>query len=210
MNLSDCGVFGLVHRLRRNDNFFWLLNISAKTARFNLHYQEFFPICNMGPRPTRQTAVLKMEAETPLYVLSHSINELHQNFAAFPSLQDLMADTRINFMAVSAAVDTSEAGENSQLAHVKVQFWMDDLRDPVYAVMAPLPVLWSARLYLAALGLTIRRRKMVLSASDTTMGGVHPTLNEVHWLYHQSVENASHILKEENAFYQVKGGASRS
>jgi len=69
-----------------------------------------------------------------------------------------------------------------------------------------MPTSWTPRVYLAALMVTIRQRRMVLSAPDNLYGSIHPTLNEVHWLYSQPIGESVGMLDNENAFCAVNGG----
>jgi hypothetical protein len=160
----------------------------------------------MAPRSTRLTAVVDFAPAVPLFVFEHPVGSLFSNFtASSSSIQQTMEESRFDFTSISASVDESMVS-NDLFRYVCVSFWVDHFQSPIFSVSLPMPTLWTPRVYLAALMVTIRQRRLVLSAPDNLFGSIYPTLNEVHWLYSQSIVESLSMLNIENAFRAVNGG----
>ena len=160
----------------------------------------------MAPRSTRLTAVVDFAPAVPLFVFKHPVGSLFSSFtASSSSMQQTLDESSFLFTSISSSVDESIVS-NDLFRYVCVSFWVDHLQLPIFSVSLPMPTSWTPRVYLAALMVTIRQRRMVLSAPDNLFGSIHPTLNEVHWLYSQPIGESVGMLDNENAFRAVNGG----
>jgi hypothetical protein len=90
---------------------------------------------------------------------------------------------------------------------VVVSFWLQSGFTAVHSVIIPVPSSWTARLYAIALKSTITKRDLVIISPDDVLSSICKTVNEVHWLYHYTVEEVTRILEEEGyCFLLVNGG----
>jgi hypothetical protein len=115
------------------------------------------------------------------------------------------------FTSVSVGYSTQQSSETRQILRmgeseatrrfVRVAFWVDDGVAPVFETTTNYPDNWTPRLYLSALKLTIKRNKLVYC--DCRLPGA-AVLNEVHFLFSGTFENAFDVLESQNAQHELQ------
>jgi hypothetical protein len=163
----------------------------------------------MAPRCTRLTAVLCFNSKVPLYMFDHPIGLMSPNSlrGSFSIPQQVFEENKIYFSSISSSLSHHIEGSDF-FYYIKISFWIDSSATPVHSVSVPIPNSWTPRIYLAALNISIRRQKLLISAPDNTMGSSLPRLNEVHWLFAQPTHLSLRMLDGKHAFGQVNGGES--
>lgn len=148
----------------------------------------------------------------PLYSFEEPLGSvLLTSLGSISPIQELLDDARQWFTAISTTVYPEVAPNGQASAHtISVVFWLHDERYPIYSILVSAPISWSPRTYLAALKLTIQRRRMVIAAPDMAFGSLRATLNEVHWMFLLPFSECLEILGQENAFSRVTGGVEET
>ena len=145
----------------------------------------------MAPRCTRRVAVCSFQEPVPLFVVTGRG-------------QDEEISAEIMFTAVSVG-SSSKLQQSSEATRrfVRVAFWVDDRSVPVYETTTHYPENWTPYIFLSALKLTIKRNHLVHCDYRSPHAAV---LNEVHFLFSGTLENALEVLESKNAFLLVMGG----
>lgn len=149
----------------------------------------------MPPTCTRRQAVTVFDSSFCLYIVTQG--------DLFPQEQ-----CYFNSIAVQAVGEREIEHDDRTMAlqTLRVTFWsVESSLLPVFEAIVVAPLDWTPRMYLAALSLTIRRRNGVCCNVD----GINQRLsrlNEVHWLFNDSLENAISVLRDNHAFLFIDGG----
>jgi hypothetical protein len=145
--------------------------------------------------------VFSLESFKPIYVVSRRVesNQLSEEVVSEP----------IWFTSISVGPstnltrETQQSSEATRFRQVRVAFWVDDDAAPVFETTSFCPSNWTPRIFLSALRATIQRNQIVHCDCRSLHGSV---LNEVHFLFSGTLENALEVLEGQNAFLLVRGG----
>jgi hypothetical protein len=169
----------------------------------------------MAPRSTRLTTVIEFPESIPLVLFSHmepEPEEMEDNDLPYMGPMDevdlpFYEEPRIYFTSVSARGRPRNVEDIiNRRYNILLSFFVDTSPTPVHNLEIPIPISWTPRTYLAALQLSIRRRRVVIVAPENLVGPLAPTLNEVHWLFNIDIEAALAILESWNGFGVLNGG----
>lgn len=191
---EDHGTRALTNKIAQDD---------IKTSRRQEH-QAKSSTTTMAPRATRRQAVVGFGSTVALFEIPQD-----DRFPSSASLgQSIEATVRFSTISVGCLHTNQPEGERPGFVNMRVSFWVDVQPLPLVSCAVPVPSLWTPRIVLAAICLSIRRKGIVtiIRNSSPAIGGDGNTVNDVHWLFAFGMEEVMDILQSQNSFLYIVGG----
>jgi hypothetical protein len=160
----------------------------------------------MGPRPTRNTAVLDLGPRCVAMLPALYSGRQH-------AIEGSSLISNVIYVSKISAGQHAIIDGNNDGVLLEIKFWVSDCaRHPAFSVHVTAPSWWTVKMYLLALNIAIKRAKSIVphrvasSWGDTVASGFI-SINTVHFLYRGTEQQLLSIIHSHGGISRVKGGA---
>ena len=166
------------------------------------------------PPATRHRGVLSLATSIPLYDFGNRVGE--------PTLLTLInesidAEPLFNVASISTG-DQQVYSTEVDLVEITIRFYGIKTTGPnispssaqMKEIKSVMPKVWTPRMYLGAVNISIERNKAILIEAINFRGKRYISINDVHWLFNELNLNNPQLVAErlilKAAYYNVVGG----
>jgi hypothetical protein len=163
----------------------------------------------MGPRPTRNCAVLDL-GRTGFPLLGRLYN--HTEYEAHPHVEGTRPASQSVFIVTKVSTGQRTFTASGDRVLLQLKFWVSNsCRHPAYSICVTIPKSWSVKMYLLALHVDIKKAKTIVphrveSWASSDVSGCFHSINAVHFMYRFKKQQLRTIICSHGAVTTVKGG----